>query len=481
MQRKFIINLGLLLFLNFLIKPFWIFGIDRVVQLSFPDQYGIYFAVFNFSMLFNIVLDIGITSFNNKSIAQDARLLSSYFSGIVVFKFLLALVYLFITFLVGFFAGYDSIRFEMLLFLSLNQFLISFIQYLRSNISGLQLFTLDSFLSVLDKALMISFCAILIWGNLFSIQFNLMHFIYAQTWAYVITFLIVFIIVLSKSTKFRVKIDWPFIWRILQKTYPYALLVLTMTFYYRVDVVMLDLMLQDGVEQAGIYAQAYRLMDTSNQIGVLFASLLLPMFAKMIKESRKVDELVRLSFSLLFVPAIVLSIICLFFSVPIMEFIYTEDVDASSSGVLTVLMGCFVAIVTTYIFGTLLTANGSLKTLNKIAIAGLFVNLILNLILIPKLQALGSAYASLITQVLVVLCQITIAKRIFDFRNNYRFLSSLFIFVCFSAGLAFSLNIYQSDFRWQIIITVIGSFLIGILLKVIDLKKMYKIIVEREL
>jgi len=32
MKRKFINNLGFLLFLNLLVKPFWIFGIDRTVQ-----------------------------------------------------------------------------------------------------------------------------------------------------------------------------------------------------------------------------------------------------------------------------------------------------------------------------------------------------------------------------------------------------------------------------------------------------------------
>ena len=32
MKRKFVINLALVLFLNLLVKPFWIFGIDRTVQ-----------------------------------------------------------------------------------------------------------------------------------------------------------------------------------------------------------------------------------------------------------------------------------------------------------------------------------------------------------------------------------------------------------------------------------------------------------------
>ena len=481
MQRKFITNLALLLFLNFLIKPFWIFGIDRTVQNTVSARdYGIYFALFNFSMLFNIVLDLGITNFNSRNIAQNNHLLSKYFSGIVVFKLALMFIYLAITFVAGYIAGYDSERFKILLFLTINQALISFIQYLRSNISGLQLFTLDSLLSVLDKTLMIIFCAVLIWGNLFSFQFTLMHFIYAQTWAYALTFALVFLIVLIKSKKFTVKVDWKFIIAIVKQTFPYALLVLTMTFYYRMDAVMLDLMLDDGEKQAAIYAQAYRLMDTSNQIGVLFATLLLPMFAYMIKERKKVDELVKLSFSLLFIPAIVLAIICFFFSNQIIEILYHSKIK-DAADVLVILMSCFVAIASTYIFGTLLTANGSLKILNKIAIVGLFLNFVLNFILIPKYHALGSAYASLITQVIVLVSQILIAKRMFKFILNVKFLCSIIVFIGVSFCLTLALKLYMSNLIQQVIIVVIGSFFLGVLLRIIDVKKIYKILVEREL
>ena len=193
MQKKFIINLALLLLLNVLIKPFWLFGIDRTVQNSVSQEdFGIYFTLFNFSMLFNILLDVGITNFNNKNIAQYKQLLTKYLSGIVAFKFVLAAVYFIVTFVVGYLSGYNSDRFYMLIFLTINQFLISFVQYLRSNIAGLQLFAIDSLLSVLDKTLMIIFCIILFRGNFIDPKIELMHFVYSQTLAYSITLFVVF-------------------------------------------------------------------------------------------------------------------------------------------------------------------------------------------------------------------------------------------------------------------------------------------------
>ena len=70
MKRKFVTNLALVLFLNLLVKPFWIFGIDRTVQnVVGSEGYGFYFSLFSLSLLLNIFLDFGITNFNNRSIA----------------------------------------------------------------------------------------------------------------------------------------------------------------------------------------------------------------------------------------------------------------------------------------------------------------------------------------------------------------------------------------------------------------------------
>ena len=73
MQKKFITNLLILLCLNLLIKPFWILVIEPHVQNSVGNgSYGEYFAIANFSFLLNILLDFGITNFNNKNIAHLA-------------------------------------------------------------------------------------------------------------------------------------------------------------------------------------------------------------------------------------------------------------------------------------------------------------------------------------------------------------------------------------------------------------------------
>ena len=82
MRKKFAGNLLLLIFANVLIKPFWIFGIDRVVQNRIGlAEYGTYLALFNFSFLFGIVLDFGLSNFNNRAVARHPSRLASYLPG----------------------------------------------------------------------------------------------------------------------------------------------------------------------------------------------------------------------------------------------------------------------------------------------------------------------------------------------------------------------------------------------------------------
>jgi hypothetical protein len=141
LKRKFVTNLALVLLLNLLIKPFWILGIDRSVQNAVgAEQYGLYFALFNFSLILNILLDLGITSFNNRNISQNSKLLNKHFSNIIAIRLMLGVAYFIISIGIAWLRNYQLDDLKLLAFLVFNQFLLSFILYLRSNIAGLHLY-----------------------------------------------------------------------------------------------------------------------------------------------------------------------------------------------------------------------------------------------------------------------------------------------------------------------------------------------------
>ena len=475
MKRKFITNLLLLLFLNVLIKPFWIFGIDLTVQNLVGDEsYGLYFSLLNFSMILNILLDLGITNYNNKNIAQHRQLLRKHISNIVGLKFVLAGVYALVCIITALIIGYKQIQLHLLAFLILNQFLISFTLYLRSNISGLHLFSTDAMLSVLDRTLMIIICSVLLFTNVTHHTFRIEWFVYAQSAAYLTASLITLGVVLSHTGRLKFYFDRRFFIVFLRKSYPYALLILLMSFYNRIDSVMLERLLPDGKEQAGIYAHAFRLYDAVSMFGALFAGLLLPIFARMIKQKEDIGPMVQFSFLLLFVPAVIISLSSGFYDQEIMLLLKYSHMELSAS-IFQILMVSFLGVATTYIFGTLLTANGSIRQLNIMAVAGMGINIGLNLVLIPHWQALGSAWASLATQLFTAFTQTVLAVVIFKMNINYRLIGKLILFTGFVIVIGyFSLKIKTWYVGYAAMIA--ASLLFAFVSRLINLKALAEII-----
>lgn len=430
-------------------------------------------------MILNILLDVGITNFNNRNIAQHNFLLPKHLSNIVGLKFMLAIVYAIFSIIIALIIGYDKIQIHLLFFLIFNQFLISFTLYLRSNISALHLFRTDSFISVLDRSIMIIICSVLLFNNFFKSFFIIEWFVYAQTIAYILTAIITFIVVLAKSGKIKIRFDFKFFIVFLRKSYPYALLILLMSFYNRIDSVLIERLLPDpiGKEQAGIYAQAFRLLDAVSMFGVLFAGLLLPIFSKMIKQKESIGQMVQLSYTLLIVPAIIIAVSSVYYNQEIMEVLYKSN-TAHSSGILGILMIGFVGIATTYIFGTLLTANGSLKHLNIMAFFGMVLNISLNLILIPRHQALGSAYASLVTQLITAFAQVILALVILKLKPGARFIFQLIIFLGVVVIFG-TLSKHFSNWFLGYLFVILASVIFAFLLKLVNIKDLYKIILHK--
>lgn len=477
MKRKFVTNLILLISLNILVKPFWIFGIDRTVQNMVGDEsYGLYFALFNFSMILNILLDVGITNYNNRNIAQHNFLLPKHLSNIVGLKLVLAVVYAIFSLLIALIIGYNKIQFHLLLFLIINQFLISLTLYLRSNISALHLFRTDSLISVLDRTLMIIICSLLLFTDILQGQFNICWFVYAQTLAYVITTIITFLVVLHKSGRIKIHFNPKFFLVFLRKSYPYALLILLMSLYNRIDSVMLERILPGtiGKEQAGIYAQAFRLLDAASMIGVLFGGLLLPIFARMIKLNEPVVQMLKLSFTLLIVPAIIIAVASFLYSKEIMSLLYKSNTGQSSE-ILSILMIGFTGIASAYIFGTLLTANGNMKQLNLMAFSGVILNVALNLILIPRYQAYGSAYASMITQILTGAAQCIIAIIIFKIKPRLKYLLQILLFTGFTIATGV-LSKYVENWFYGLLIMVTGSLMFAFISGLLNIKNLIEIV-----
>ena len=482
MNKKFLKNIIFLLFINLLIKPFWILGIDVAVQNLVGDtSYGLYLAISQFSYLFYILLDLGLTNFNNRNIAQNNQLLSKHFVGISQAKILLTVLYFLIIFIIGWLIGYRGEQLKLLAIVGFNQVLLSFILYVRSNISALLLFKTDSMLSVLDRVLMILICSFMLWSGFFPKEyFNVYTYIYAQTVSYVITLIIAVAIVLKHTGKLTIRINIPFVIMIIKKSLPYALLVLLMSFYNRLEPVLIERLLPEDIaaSQAGVYAKAWRLFDAGNNISYLFSVILLPLFAAIIKENEDLQGLVKQSFSIILSMTCIIAVLCIFYSRNFMDLMYPEQNNAEASTILMILMGSFVSISVTYIFGTLLTANGNLKQLNIVAACGVVINITLNCLFIPHYKAVGAAFTSLSVQFTTCVIQFFIAKKIFQLHLGRNFWFRLFTFLSLIIIFAYLSTLLPIDWKVSFLVSAMLSVLIAFMTKLLEYKEIKDLVLS---
>jgi len=458
MRRKFVSSLALLLLLNGLVKPLWIFGIDVKVQnVVGAANYGLYAALFSFTFIFNILLDLGLSHYNNRDLSQSPEKLVRNLAYLGSLKMVLALLYLAVTLTVGYFLRYRGEAFSLLAILALNQFLASFIIFLRSNVAGLQLFRSDAILSVLDKLLMLLLCGAWLYPSweLFP-PFTIQGFAWVQTGSYLLTALVAFTLVRRKARVLAPRFAFgPFAER-LRHSMPYALLLLLMALYTKVDSVMVEQIA--GALENGIYAQGFRLLEGANQLGYLFSILLLPMFSGMLARREPVAELVQLAYGLIITLLLAVALSGFFYAEPLMEWLYDAHTERSS-GIFRYLILSTLAFGTTYIFGTLLTANGQLRILNRIALVGFVANIGLNALLIPRQGALGAAWATLLTQSVTALLQLGWVLHLHPTLRAPAFWRRLGLFALLGLSGSWMIHTYTTGW-WQGLLLLNGYLLL---------------------
>lgn len=446
------------------------------VQTATGEAYGSYFPLVSLSLIFGVLLDLGINNYNNRKISAHPGRFKNYFSAIIIVRFGLAILFTGILLLVGILDNYPIHRLFLLLILGLNQVFLSSILYIRSNFTALGYFKTDSFFSVLDRVLMI----LGIGWFLFGVgDITIEKFVWIQFFGYLITFLTSITILLILGKPSFPKLNIRFSKTLLKKSAPYAVIVLLMSAYNNSDSIMIDKLLPNGAEENSLYAQSFRVLTAMNNYAFLFAVLLLPIFSRMLKKKKSVGKLLGLSGGLLIYGVSAFVIVSIHYRIDILSFCYGDYGDSSyfsrgfllneeiinrSQKVYLVLILGIIPMSFNYCYGVLITASGRMGVLNLIASVSLLFNLLLNFILIPEYGACGAAYASVLTQSLSAFAQVVIAYKRYDLKLNF---IKTFRFIIGLVLLYFAIEYLDCQFSIFIRLAIITFLLIlGLLISV---------------
>jgi O-antigen/teichoic acid export membrane protein len=393
--QKLFKSISLLLVLNLLLKPIWIFLIDRNVQLLLGQEvYGEYFALFNFTIIFSIILDAGLGIYFTANHTNDTQGVQfSNFKTLYKLKLWLCLLYILITILIA--IAFGLALNNLLLLILTYQVLNAALLFTRSYFTTNLLLQYDAFISVADKLL----ATILIgfWLYFKKNSFTIADFLLLQiacTAALLLS--CIFYIWGKKNTSpmqpSRITIH-------IKKAIPYAILILLMSLVLRSDVFLLKLLHVNGNTEVGLYAYGYRLLDALNTFGFLWASFLFPFLCKHILNKRIISTAANWSFIILLNISITVAIFCFLYRTSIVQLLYHTQNSVVEK---IVVYSCFafVGCSLVHVFSTVLTAHQKINQL--IMATGLFalLSITTNLIIIPKFGASGTVVVNCSVQLL---------------------------------------------------------------------------------
>jgi O-antigen/teichoic acid export membrane protein len=427
MKREFIINIILLVLINLLIKPAYIFGVEvRIQNLTGTEAYGMYFHYLNLVYLFSFVNDPGIQNWNAQFVPKNTAMAGSHFISLLKVKAFLFVILLLLMAGIGFILDYNIFY---LLMLTANLALSSLLIIIRGTIAGIGLYRTDSWLSASDKFLMLIILGYLAWFSPYQQVFTIDMLIMGQGAALILSCVVGMFIIFRNTTFENLPFNLTNFTSVIKSSAPFLLILVFMTAYNKLDGVMLGLLLDDNNYQAGIYAAGIRIYDAANMVAYLFAALLLPMYASNIFNTVILHELQDTG--LRFTAGLSWMIVCsfIFFGNDILGILYTDQ-DPELYNTLILLMPAFFMVAVAYIFGTLLVAAGKLAGLTKLFGAGLLLNFLLNLFLIPEYKAIGAAIATLVTQLVVMAGQIYLVRKEMNLNVSGKTWGAVIWFAC---------------------------------------------------
>jgi len=181
---------------------------------------------------------------------------------------------------------------------------------------------------------------------------------------------------------------------------PLVLMTLAVSIYHRIDQVMLHKMSGDQV--LGPYVIAVQLTELFSALPVALMISLFPALAQSAGEEAKFTRYLGESFRFLMVVVFAACTLVTPIAYPLVELFYGKQF-LSTAGLLIVLVWSEVPVF----FGVVLSNALIAKRLQKYtaygAVAGAAVNVLLNLVLIPRYAAMGASWATVISYTLAVL------------------------------------------------------------------------------
>lgn len=360
--------------------------------------FGVLSFALAFTAIFGVFSDLGLSTLTVREVARDKSLAEKYLGNIAVMKvFLVAITFGLIALTINI-LDYPDQTIKVVYLVALSIIFGAFSIMFNSIFQSYENMEYVSLGQILKSILMLA-------GALFAISKGLSVVGFASIY-FIVSAVILgynFVVCKWKFVKPTLEADWSFWKATIKEALPFGLTGTFITIYLWIDSVMLSLM--KGSEVVGWYNAAYRLVLVLLFIPVAFNSAVFPLMSQFyISSQNSLEFMYKKIFKYMLIIGLPIGVGLTLLVKRIILLIFGAGYIPSVIA-LQILTWAIVLIFARNAFERLFESINQQIIVTKILGFCAILNVILNLVLIPKYSYTGAAVATLITDFAVFILQ----------------------------------------------------------------------------
>jgi O-antigen/teichoic acid export membrane protein len=353
--------------------------------------FGILSLALSITAITIIFADLGLGSLTIRELSRDKSLTDKYFSNTLLMKVFSSFLTIGITIIIVYLFNYPQPVSTVIYIITLSMIIIVFNGIINSILQAYERMEYISINSILNSALMLV-------GTLIGIyyQFDVLFFASIYVISNVLTLVSTLLIYVRKFHLPRIEVDLSFWKPTLKEALPFGIAGVFVMVYYSIDSLMLSVM--SGNEAVGLYSAAYKLIFLFLSFYSVYIIAIFPVMSRFNNTSNESLKFAfERSFKYLLIISIPLAIGTTLLAKKIILLIYGADY-ISSILALQVLIWTIIFMFLNGLSTNLLGSVNRQLVVTKITGLGAGLNILLNLILIPKFSLIGASAATVITE-----------------------------------------------------------------------------------
>jgi O-antigen/teichoic acid export membrane protein len=359
------------------------------------EGFGILSLALSITAIFGIIGDMGLGTLMVREVARDKTTSNKYISNIALIKVVLSLLMFTLIVLTVNIIGYSKLVSTVIYLITISVVINAFGGVLTAIFQASERMEYLSGSTILNSVLMFL-------GTMIGIYYKLDILFFASLYIIANSLVLVYIIIvyIKKFDLPKIEIDTKFWKPTIKEAWPFGITSLSGMLYTYIDSIMLSIM--QGNEVVGWYSAAYRLMLITLFIPNAINTAVFPVMSRFYNSSRDSLTLIyERYFKYMLIIGIPMGFGTTLLSDKIILLIfgqgYTQSIPA-----LQILIWTMVFTFIGAAFVQLLQSINKQLIITKISMLCVVINIILNLILIPKFSFIGASFATLITEIVLV-------------------------------------------------------------------------------